>query len=202
VQIIERFRTWHTLRRAPFICVHGAIIAIDAAVAIISCSSTDKTLSSVMNAGLLSTLDGPLNDLSQTWPVAQDARSRLREILNAYQLGLGPLTVTPSAGIPASITKLWPESWETCDTDFEPMLFPPPQDVSRTPYAIQGQPSFYLDYLMSASLEGASGPLDHENSFNSDSWNPLATSESGRHEQFVEDNYCKLSQLGRLDGTP
>src|ERR1700742_5062951 len=71
VQIIDRFRTWHTLRPAPFVCVHAAIIAIDATIAIISCSETDETLPKAMNTDLLSTLDAALTDLSQTWAVAR-----------------------------------------------------------------------------------------------------------------------------------
>ncbi|KIW91502.1 uncharacterized protein Z519_07468 [Cladophialophora bantiana CBS 173.52] len=178
VQIIRRFRTWHTLRTASFAFVHGAIMAIDAAIIIISCSETDNALSMKMNADPLSTLDTALNDLSHTWAIAQDARSRLHEIINASQLDLGMINETPLGHVSAS-TDFWSECLDIHAATPEPMFFPCAQRASQTHHTTQRRPSLYSECLMATSLEDASGPLDCGMDFNSAPWNSLATSESG-----------------------
>jgi len=104
ISIIHRFKAQHGLRVAPFLFVHGTIVAVDATLGIANSSfgSTPPTEDSALSA-----LDAALDDMSYTWEIAGKARRGLGTLLTKRQLGqcrsaprLSPSQVTESTYSP------------------------------------------------------------------------------------------------------
>jgi len=86
VAILRRFGAQHSLQNAPFVFVHGAIIAADAARSLSSWRRADggsENNSRIPDTEtVLPILESMLVDLSSAWSIAQDACNELRMIMD------------------------------------------------------------------------------------------------------------------------
>jgi hypothetical protein len=86
VGIARRLNAQHSLQSAPLTCVHGVIIAVDAALAMSSWTGPEREdRESPRSPGkdtTLSMLETALADLSSAWTIAQDAHTGLRTWLD------------------------------------------------------------------------------------------------------------------------
>lgn len=87
VDILDRFRSQHTLVNAPILLVHGAIVATNA-VLVTSRHHQGSSIESPplqVQDTLVSVLDIYLQELSVSWPLAGEARNRFRRALYVGQ---------------------------------------------------------------------------------------------------------------------
>jgi len=115
VSILNRFRVRHTLAKAPFVFVHGAIIAAD--VTLVLARYQNNGVLDTKNTNLPS-LDTALAELSYAWALAGEARVGLRNILGGVDserqnplsvpcLGLSKTLVSTAAGSRVQTMSPW-----------------------------------------------------------------------------------------------
>ena len=77
LSIIRRFKSQYTLRVAPLVFVHGAVLALDAALAILRY----EPLGIVTQGDNQRALDSALQEMSDTWALASHARFGFRNAI-------------------------------------------------------------------------------------------------------------------------
>ncbi|OTA59696.1 hypothetical protein K449DRAFT_385014 [Hypoxylon sp. EC38] len=82
VDILERFKSQHTLGNTPLILVQGAIVATNAVVVT---SRISEAPISLMEDTPFPILDEALNEMSVSWKLASEARERFRKALSLWQ---------------------------------------------------------------------------------------------------------------------
>ncbi|KAI1623221.1 fungal-specific transcription factor domain-containing protein [Exophiala viscosa] len=92
VGIIRRFGAQHSLQNAPFVFVHGAIVAADVTLSLSSWRRADgggEHSPRIPDPDtVLPVLESTLADLSSAWSIAHDARNELRKVMD--QLSSSP----------------------------------------------------------------------------------------------------------------
>ncbi|KAI2777012.1 hypothetical protein F4815DRAFT_321177 [Daldinia loculata] len=76
--ILERFKSQHTLGNTPLILVQGAIVATNA---IITTSKISSSLTSLAEDTPFPTLDEALSEMSVSWTLASEARAKFKRAL-------------------------------------------------------------------------------------------------------------------------
>lgn len=77
ISILRRFKSQHSLKNAPLEFVHGAVTAVEAAIAVAAFDSSADPLAQNTN---LRVLDDALLELSYSWKLAGDARAGLQQV--------------------------------------------------------------------------------------------------------------------------
>ena len=93
LSIIRRFKSQYTLRVAPLVFVHGAVLALDAALAILRY----EPLGIVTQGDSQCALDSALQEMSDTWPLASQARFGFRNATMKENMTRPVTPLNPSA---------------------------------------------------------------------------------------------------------
>ncbi|KIX10471.1 uncharacterized protein Z518_01554 [Rhinocladiella mackenziei CBS 650.93] len=179
VGILRRFSTQYTLKNAPLIFVHGAVTAIDVALAMGSCSQKDPEGRPNMKDTILPAIDAALGELSHAWTIANDARNNLQNLLRNLQLEKQTKSEKYTNTSP-SYTGFCPDFFDLHITDLGAAVTPGVHCMQQKPATVQAPDSLYLNMLGNNNLSvDYSTVFQYGDDSDSNFWSSLATSEDG-----------------------
>lgn len=208
VDVLQRFKSEHTLGNAPLLFVGGCILAMNAII--VTCRHMSNP-SSLANDTLLPILDDALQDMAHSWSLAGEARLKFKSVLDAKaRRSAGPPTEAErhvpgsrsASEVPASMPVLHEELSTTAATTSAIASAPDPNVASPGP-GVPIDPTLITpgdESLGSMGIATQSGDLETPGHH---VWEPMSFlgSESAYWAE-VGDNFLAESDLNFFDGVP
>ncbi|KAK2774479.1 transcription factor [Colletotrichum kahawae] len=208
VDVLQRFKSEHTLGNAPLLFVGGCILAMNAIL--VTCRHMSNP-SSLANDTLLPILDNALQDMAHSWSLAGEARLKFKSVLDAkIRRSAGPSTEVEESApgsrsaseVPVPVPILHEElSTATAMTSVvtsapAPGMTSPGTDVPIDPTLITPGDDSPGNMGIAAQSAGLESPGQHV-------WEPMSVLDSeAAYWAGVGDNFLAESDLNFFDGVP
>ncbi|KAE9580611.1 hypothetical protein CGMCC3_g3373 [Colletotrichum fructicola] len=208
VDVLQRFKSEHTLGNAPLLFVGGCILAMNAIL--VTCRHMSNP-SSLANDTLLPILDDALQDMAHSWSLAGEARLKFKSGLDAKtRRSVGPPTEAEkhvsgsrsASEVPTSVPILHEELSKTAATTPAVASAPAPNMASPGP-GVPIDPTLITpggESLGSRGIATQSGDLETPGQH---VWESMSVLDSeAAYWAGVGDNFLAESDLNFFDGVP
>ncbi|KAF4839427.1 putative transcriptional regulatory protein [Colletotrichum siamense] len=210
VDVLQRFKSEHTLGNAPLLFVGGCILAMNAIL--VTCRHMSNP-SSLANDTLLPILDDALQDMAHSWSLAGEARLKFKSVLNAKaRRSAGPPTEaekhasgsrSPSE-VPTSVPVLHEElSITAATTSAIHVASAPDPNVASPGPGVPIDPTLVIPGDESPGNMGITTQSGDLETPGQHVWEPMSVSDSeAAYWVGVGDNFLAESDLNFFDGVP
>ncbi|KAK1848628.1 transcription factor [Colletotrichum chrysophilum] len=208
VDVLQRFKSEHTLGNAPLLFVGGCILAMNAIL--VTCRHMSNP-SSLANDTLLPILDDALQDMAHSWSLAGEARLKFKSVLDVKtRRSAGPPTEAEkhvsgsrsASEVPKSVPVLHEELSKTAATTPAVASAPAPNMASPGP-GVLIDPTLITpggESLGNMGIATQSGDLETPGQH---VWEPMSVLDSeSAYWAGVGDNFLAESDLNFFDGVP
>ncbi|KAF3802847.1 putative transcriptional regulatory protein [Colletotrichum gloeosporioides] len=208
VDVLQRFKSEHTLGNAPLLFVGGCILAMNAIL--VTCRHMSNP-SSLANDTLLPILDDALQDMAHSWSLAGEARLKFKSVLDAKtrrsavpstEIDKHVLGSRSASEVPMSVPVLHEEFSITAATTSAIASAPAPNTDSPGP-GVPIDPTLITpgdESLVNMGIATQSGDLETPGQH---VWEPMSVLDSeAAYWAGVGGNFLAESDLDFFDGVP
>ncbi|KIW25811.1 uncharacterized protein PV07_08954 [Cladophialophora immunda] len=180
VGILRRFSAQHALKNAPFSFAHGAVTAIDATLAMVSCSRKVRQPQPNIQDTCLSAIDTALAEIAHAWEMANDARRGLRQVLSSWGVSFDTNDHSKPATPQGTTTTNSPNFLYLQIADTAPNVIPSTHYMQQSLPNVLRAPPLDLELLAQTDFDAELNTMFH-NPDDSDSnfWNSVMGSDNG-----------------------